>query len=95
VAQKVVTVAIACFTTVAIGLATLVLSILGPLMAVIRTIVVMIRRNDASRGHEAAGHKSEKRKPHDKTHGSSPFVLDDLAGERIVTLVSSILGGTP
>jgi hypothetical protein len=78
VVQKVITVAIACFTTVAIGLATLVVSIIGPLMAVIRmavirTIVVMIRRNDASRGQQAADHESEKRKPHDKAHGFNPL----------------------
>jgi hypothetical protein len=91
--QEIVAVAPARFAAVAIRLATLVLSIFSSLMAVIPAIMVMFRRNDASRGQEAAGYQRVKWKPH--KHGSSPFVLDDLAVQRTITVVSSILAGAP
>jgi hypothetical protein len=71
--QQIIAVAVACFTTVAIRLATLVLSIFSSLMAIIGAIAVMIRRNDASRGQESARHKSVQRKLHEKTHGLAPL----------------------
>jgi hypothetical protein len=89
--QKIITVTLARFATMAVRLATLVVSIVSSVrMALIPAIVVMIRRNDASRGQEAARDQRVKRKPHDKTHSFSPFVLDNLAIQRTVTVVSSL-----
>jgi hypothetical protein len=91
--QEIVAVALACFTTVPIRFATLVLAILSALTPVVAAIVVVFRRNDAARGQEAAGNQRVKWKS--RKHGFSPFVLDDLAIQRTVIVVSSILGGTP
>jgi hypothetical protein len=93
VAQEIIAVALACFPTVAIRFATLMLSIFSSLMAVIPAIVVMFRRNDAPRGQEAPGDQRVKRNP--CKHGFSPFVLDDLAVQRTVIVVGSILAGAP
>jgi hypothetical protein len=93
VAQEIVAIALASFTTVPIRLATLVLAIFSSLVALVTAVVVMFRLNDASRGQEAAGDQRVQWKAH--KHGCSPFVLDDLAVQCTIAVVSSILAGAP
>jgi hypothetical protein len=89
VVQKIIAVTLARCATVAVRLATLVVSIFSSVrMALIPAI--MIRRNHASRSQEAARDQRVKRKPHDRTHSFSPFVLHNLAIQRTVTVVSSM-----
>ena len=68
VVQKIIAVALACFPAVAIRFATLVLSMFSSLrirMALIPALVlIMIRRDDASRGQEPARDQRVKWKPH-------------------------------